>query len=65
LLQAVRQGADTRAPVFEVGVADTLPKLVVRGMLQPALGIQPARGWSAAKDCSRSCCPTWPRIGST
>lgn len=38
LLQAVRHGGT--APVFHVGVSDSLPKLVVRGMLEPALRIQ-------------------------
>jgi LysR family transcriptional regulator, transcriptional activator of nhaA len=40
LLQAVRQGGGATPPVFHVGVSDSLPKLVVRGMLEPALKIE-------------------------
>lgn len=38
LLQAMRQGGST--PAFHVGVSDSLPKVVVRGMLQPALDLE-------------------------
>lgn len=41
LLEAVRQGTPARARVFHVGITDSLPKLVARAMLQPALDLQP------------------------
>jgi LysR family transcriptional activator of nhaA len=41
LLEAVRDRATVRTPVFHVGITDSLPKLVARAMLQPATALQP------------------------
>jgi LysR family transcriptional regulator, transcriptional activator of nhaA len=42
LLDAVRGAGGHRARVFHVGITDSLPKLVARAMLQPALDLNPA-----------------------
>lgn len=41
MLNAVRGAAPGKTKVFHVGITDSLPKLVARGMLQPALGLEP------------------------
>jgi LysR family transcriptional regulator, transcriptional activator of nhaA len=42
LMQAVQSGASTRTPSFYVGITDSLPKLIVREVLLPALKLKPA-----------------------
>ena len=42
LLDAVRNASTGRSKIFHVGITDSLPKLVARGMLQPALDLDPA-----------------------
>src|SRR5215203_1595884 len=39
LLEAVRGVATTRSKVFHVGITDSMPKLIARAMLQPALDL--------------------------
>ena len=41
LLDAVRGTASSRSKIFHVGITDSLPKLVARAMLQPALDLDP------------------------
>jgi LysR family transcriptional activator of nhaA len=41
LVDAVRNSSTVRSKVFHVGITDSLPKLVARAMLQPALELTP------------------------
>lgn len=41
MLDAVRSSSTTRSKIFHVGITDSLPKLVARKMLQPALDLVP------------------------
>jgi LysR family transcriptional activator of nhaA len=42
MLDAVRQSNSRRVQPFQVGITDSLPKLVARAILQPALTLDPA-----------------------
>jgi LysR family transcriptional regulator, transcriptional activator of nhaA len=41
MLDAVRNATKVRSTVFHVGITDSLPKLVARAMLKPALALDP------------------------
>ena len=71
LVTAVRQERSDRTMRFHVGVVDSVPKLVARELLRPALALRPAvhlvaregKTTPLVKHCGEAACDVWSDIG--